>query len=367
MNPESYYEQTGKFHTFSDIVEKTLKTAGYIHFKHTLYNPSVYILERGSECYVVVTIDEICAKRYTYEEFIEISQNLRLQLKQETPSNTFHYLYIIISDDDDAPARLLHKQGTYWRITPSDHCMLMVYEDADYEFMKFRTALELNLESFSQKYTPDKVQTIFSDDDTHIFSPMNVIIIIINILIFLYTDSSPDIISSLVDKAALSWDRVFNSHEYYRMVTSMFLHSNIDHIFNNMLVLLFIGSYLEYAVGKLNYIIIYFSSGILAGCTSMVYNMMRNDNTCSIGASGAIFGIMGALVFIILIKYRNSNNIDLRKILFMAALSLYSGFTSQGVDNADHVGGFIGGFLVTALIYFILLKTFISSKNNKRK
>ena len=158
------------------------------------------------------------------------------------------------------------------------------------------------------------------------------------------------------DKFALGWDLFFNKKEYYRIFTSMFVHAGIDHLYNNMIVLLVIGSYFELAVGKINYIIVYFSSGIIAGLTSMLYNMSDNDYVQSVGASGAIFGMTGGMIAVILINYFHAHSLDLMKIIFVAFLSLYGGFTSQGVDNAAHIGGIVSGFLVAFVLYSLRIK-----------
>lgn len=197
--------------------------------------------------------------------------------------------------------------------------------------------------------------SMFDDEANPLMSPANLTIIIVNIIVFILTDFLNLSFGGeyLIDTGTLSWDRVFNYHEYYRIITSTFLHADIDHIFNNMLVLLFLGTYIEQYMGKIKYLIIYFSSGIIAGFTSMVYNMLRCNYTESIGASGAIFGMMGALLYILLTRYRKYHDLDLRRVAFMVFLSLYGGFKSQGVDNAAHVGGFICGIITAVVLNLI--------------
>lgn len=353
--------------SYMDIITDILYKSGYKTLKLNIPNPAVNILELGNEGFVTVTVDETKSPVFSSEQFRHISEQLRSFLAQGNSNiRSYHFLYIIISDDDHAPERLLGGHESYWRIVPAMHNRLMVYETTHDEFMKLRVPLENVLSSIDDTVshnsnhlsanTPYKETSIFDNRKSVGFTAVNIAIIIINIIVFLFTDILSSDGSNIIDSGSLSWTDIVNSHEYYRLFTSMFLHGGLDHIFNNMLVLLFIGSYLEQVTGKINYLIIYFSSGIIAGCTSMVYNMMRSDITSSIGASGAIFGVVGGLLSIILIKRRRSSSLDLRKILFMAFLSLYSGFTSQGVDNAAHIGGFIGGFLVTSLIYLIKSK-----------
>lgn len=71
----------------------------------------------------------------------------------------------------------------------------------------------------------------------------------------------------------------------------------------------------------------------------------------SAGASGAIFGIIGALIFLVLKNHGRLGNLSSRRMLFMAACSLYHGFTSAGVDNMAHIGGLVTGFLMAVHLY----------------
>lgn len=180
------------------------------------------------------------------------------------------------------------------------------------------------------------------------------VVVALNIVIFLITDlflfSSAE---ALVEWGALGWYEVLKEGEWYRLLTSMFMHGGIDHIFSNMLVLFYLGSCLEQQVGSLRYAVIYLGSGILAGLTSMGYNMVLSDFTVSIGASGAVFGVMGALLCLVIFFRERAGDFNLRQMAVMVFFGLYGGFTGQGVDNAAHVGGLIAGFLLTALVMLV--------------
>ncbi|MBE5960245.1 MAG: rhomboid family intramembrane serine protease [Lachnospiraceae bacterium] len=155
----------------------------------------------------------------------------------------------------------------------------------------------------------------------------------------------------MLDQGALYWPMIIYEHQYYRLITCMFLHGGIDHLLNNMLVLFFIGDKVEKIIGKTKYLILYFGAGIIAGVCSMRYNMDRMLITRSIGASGAIFGVVGAIAYIVIINRGRLKDISSRQILLFVMLSLYGGFTSQGVDNIAHVGGLLAGGILTAILY----------------
>ncbi len=185
------------------------------------------------------------------------------------------------------------------------------------------------------------------------FTKINTIIVLLNVIIFFISDGlifgkHGDKISNM---GALYWPSVFYGKEYYRLFTYMFLHGGINHLVNNMIILLFIGDNLERAVGKFKYIVIYLGAGILAGTASIGYNMLKNISVVSVGASGAIFGVVGALAYIVIINKGRLENISTRQIILFVCLSLYGGFTSQGVDNTAHVAGLLAGALLGILLY----------------
>ena len=83
-----------------------------------------------------------------------------------------------------------------------------------------------------------------------------------------------------------------------------------------------------------------------------MYMMYKNNNMAvSAGASGAIFGMVGALLYIVLINKGRLEDITLRRLGFMVILSLYLGYTSTGVDNMAHLGGLVSGFVLAAILY----------------
>ncbi len=130
--------------------------------------------------------------------------------------------------------------------------------------------------------------------------------------------------------------------EYYRLLTGAFLHADILHILFNGYALYIIGSQIESYMGKTKYLIIYLGSAIFASLFSICFG-----DYASIGASGAIFGLMGALLYFGY-HYRVYLGTALRsQIIPLIILNLCLGFVSEGIDNFAHIGGLIGGGLLT--------------------
>lgn len=178
-------------------------------------------------------------------------------------------------------------------------------------------------------------------------------ILAVNVLVFLVTDLFlPEETATLVYSAgALYWPAVIEGKEYYRLLTSAFLHYGSAHLANNMLILFVIGSRLEDVIGKWKFAVLYFVSGILAGMTSIGYNMLQNRAAIAAGASGAIFGLVGGMVWVVIAERGKVQGLGIRQMIVFAALSLYGGFVEQYTDNAAHLGGMAAGFLLAMLLY----------------
>ena len=86
---------------------------------------------------------------------------------------------------------------------------------------------------------------------------------------------------------------------------------------------------------------------------SLLVKVVNNDIAVSVGASGAIFGLDGVLLAMVLFSGRKMENVTPARVLLMILYSLYSGFTGQNIDNAAHVGGLLTGFLAAAVMCFL--------------
>jgi membrane associated rhomboid family serine protease len=131
---------------------------------------------------------------------------------------------------------------------------------------------------------------------------------------------------------------------YWQLVTSMFTHVQPLHIGFNMLALWVLGPQLELAVGRIRFLALYFLSG-LAG-SALVY-WAGSEYGATLGASGAIFGLMGALA---IIAFKVGG--DVRGILTWIGINFVITFVLAGISWQGHLGGFIGGVAVGAILVY---------------
>ena len=130
--------------------------------------------------------------------------------------------------------------------------------------------------------------------------------------------------------------------EWYRLITSAFLHENIQHIAFNMFTLAIIGAPLEATLGKARFLALYLVSALGGSVASY---LLSSPNEIGIGASGAIFGLFGAY-FVIARRHRW----DTSAILALIGINLFIGFTSTTIDWRDHLGGLVTGAIVGAVM-----------------
>ena len=153
----------------------------------------------------------------------------------------------------------------------------------------------------------------------------------------------------LVDLGALVPYDVIYRHEYWRLVSAMFLHAGIFHVLFNMWALWVVGDYLEAALGRLRFALVYFVSG-LAGSVLVV--LVAPLVSVTVGASGAVFGTFASLfVYSYLNRQRDlAARLLLRNMAFIILINLVFTFMVPGISWQGHVGGLAAGAVVTAVL-----------------
>ncbi len=171
-----------------------------------------------------------------------------------------------------------------------------------------------------------------------------------NVAMFLLTElrggsTVPDV---LVRLGAME-GQLIASGEYWRLFSAMFLHSGLIHLGFNVIGLFIFGQQLERLFGYSRFLAIYVLAGLSGSIASYAFNLSASTNSIGVGASGAVFGILGALVAFFL-SHRNMlgemGRQTLIGLLVLAAINLVFGFVAPGVDNFAHMGGFAGGLLL---------------------
>lgn len=172
------------------------------------------------------------------------------------------------------------------------------------------------------------------------------LIIAINIFMFiaLEINGGSTNVANLIDLGA-KYNPAMIDGEWWRVISSMFLHIGLLHLFMNMLALYYLGVLLERIFGSSRFLVIYFLSGIGGSLTSFALS-----TNVSAGASGALFGLFGALLFFGVNYQKLFFKTMGRNVIFILILNLFIGVLIPSIDMGAHLGGLITGFLAAAIV-----------------
>ena len=179
---------------------------------------------------------------------------------------------------------------------------------------------------------------------------VTILLVITNIAVYIFCTIQGNV---LYNMGSLSVVDIINRQEYYRILTSLFLHANPQHIWGNMIFLAALGDMLEKSIGHGRFFAIYMLAGIGGNLLSMGHELATGPFCSTIGASGAVFGLIGALLLLICKNNGTYGQISFRRMIFAIVYLFYSGIQSETTNNMAHLGGFITGFAVMAVFYCI--------------
>lgn len=257
----------------------------------------------------------------TLNLFINLGDNVEL----EEYSNLDHMEIAKIEKDEDI--------NKYSFITDS-------FPDLDKHMKTNKKGLDLLFKLSNDISEKNKGDAKMAED---VFAPKNPIItkILISILVVMFIFTT---FFGLTDVFAVNRYYIL-SGEYYRLLTGTFVHAGVLHLLFNCYALYVIGSQLEGFLGKAKYLIVYLFSAFTGSLLSIMFS-----SGFSVGASGAIFGLMGSLVYFGY-HYRVYLGTVIRsQIIPLILLNLCLGFAMSNIDNWAHIGGLIGGALITVAL-----------------
>ncbi|MBR4718797.1 MAG: rhomboid family intramembrane serine protease [Lachnospiraceae bacterium] len=171
-------------------------------------------------------------------------------------------------------------------------------------------------------------------------APVTLALVIINVLVFVATIILAPLptIFGMMDYDLVSQGQV------YRMFTAMFLHGGAEHLLSNMVMLYAAGDLLERRIGHVKFALVYLLSGLAGNAVSYLFEMLSGLRYTSVGASGAVYGIMGVIIALAL-KKAEGFDIPKRRIFLALVFSIYSSFAIPNIDYSAHIGGLLFGLV----------------------
>jgi len=297
----------------------------------------------------------------------QILQIVRANMHLFTSKNVeFHNIYVSeyppVDDWEDLKKTMQLKDDKSFRIKN------FYLSKADYqeEISRMQTAIDVNLKNiFDPNDSEEDKERKVNDHRLYLSNSLqerkkeveNVfsfgkpfftyILIVINILVFILLEISGGSTNTfvLIEHGA-KYNPAIMDGAWWRLISSMFLHIGILHLFMNMLAAYYLGTVVERIYGSWRFLLIYFLSGIGGGIASFALSP-----NVSAGASGAIFGLFGALLFFGLIYRRIFLKTMGSGVLLVVGINLVFGFFFPQIDMAAHVIGLLTGFIASAIVY----------------
>ena len=264
-----------------------------------------------------------------------------------------HVIVLVISEDAEKAVLLKDDNPFFW-VIDSRQSKLVIPASSVEDFYGMKGFIEIWLwADFDQSVSEE---SYYQADGRQIKSfkqqPLvNHFVFITNVIVFTLCTLTGDL---LYNYGRLTMQDVTNG-EWYRMITCLFLHGNVTHIASNMMMLFLLGNVVEKEMGHIKYFILYFGSGLVASGASLylqsIHLALGEETAVSIGASGAIFGIMGAFLWILIRNHGRASNMSFVRVLFLVCYCLFGGLTEARIDNAAHFGGLFAGIIIAVLIY----------------
>lgn len=183
---------------------------------------------------------------------------------------------------------------------------------------------------------------------------ISIALLVVNVVVF---GLSNTVMGWMYEKGAMITEIVLQNGEYYRLFTAMFLHADVGHLMNNMLMLVLVGAIVENYTGHAFFFFLYMLSGLFGNMISMAYEINNELRWVSVGASGALMGLVGVIVIWIIKNWNSfvhSRSTKLRLVL-LALFIVQALLFQRGANIAAHFGGFVTG-VVLGVINIVVLK-----------
>ncbi|MBD5544132.1 MAG: rhomboid family intramembrane serine protease [Lachnospiraceae bacterium] len=327
-----------------------LQTLNYVRLDTNLQEFTVFFQLENSFVNVIHVVDITKNPYVKPDEYQHVVEKTEWQFR-DRGSDEVHSLSFIISEDLER-AEDFTKGDTFGWILCQDR--LLIPEDHAEDFYGIRTKLEEFLKNpqVPAEYEGTKVkydwwgrQSYKSIKDRPL---SNHFFFLFNVFAFTLCTFTGEL---LYTKGVMGVESVIHMKQWYRLFTSMFLHAGIDHLVSNMLILFFLGNIVERLLGHVKYFFLYLLAGLGGNLLSLWFSYKIGDYTESLGASGAVFGVVGALLWLLMRNKGRLETMSIPKILFLIGYSAYYGLRSTNVDNMAHLGGLVTGFILCMLLY----------------
>ena len=369
-------------------VANVLRGEGYRYCQTNLAEAGIYYKYYQEGFHIVMAVDLSGGNRFSVQQYRSMEEHAmdlfyhpqgRLgDFPDGFPVYHVEMLTLLIGGDSEVERKLCAECRNVWVYQPQSG-RLLIYENQPGDFFGLRRALEQGVGTggageMSRQGTGAGgwAETSWQGTGAAYASAQNtaknrlgilwkniraeyvtIALVVVNVITYLVLEWLGDTTNGffMAEHGAMYPDFIRINHEWWRIITAGFLHFGAVHLVNNMVILYCMGSRLERVTGHLKYFLIYLVSLIGAGMLSYGMMLRTGDYAVSAGASGAIFGVIGGFLWIVILHRGRFEQITTRGIVMMIVLTIYYGFSSVGIDNWGHIGGLLAGFATTVILY----------------
>ena len=290
-------------------------------------------------------------EQYKFDQFK--TKKVMEQIKKKTLSISMNTLNIFLNLGDNVHLPEDEKNISSIKFTDIDEVLkdkniITVFPNIKDKLIKDKEGIDLIVnvtnDINAKTVEENKVFTKIFEPKKMIITPIIIAIcVLVFIAMYIWGRGSEDTITLLM--FGTNFRPLVQAGEVWRLATSMFLHIGIIHLLVNMYSLLIIGRQLESFLGKWKFLIVYLGSGILGSLLSVVIH-----SSISAGASGAIFGLLGSLLYFGYHYRLYLGTVLKTQVIPIIIINLLIGFMVPGIDNFAHIGGLVGGYLITMAV-----------------
>ena len=383
------------------VVANVLRGEGYRYCQTNLAEAGIYYKYYQEGFHIVMAVDLSGGNRFSVQQYRSMEEHAmdlfyhpqgRLgDFPDGFPVYHVEMLTLLIGGDSEVERKLCAECRNVWVYQPQSG-RLLIYENQPGDFFGLRGALEQGAGTGGEGEMSRQgtgaggwaetsrqgagacgwAETSWQGTGTAYASAQNtaknrlgilwkniraeyvtIALVTVNVITYLVLEWLGDTMNGffMAEHGAMYPDFIRINHEWWRIITAGFLHFGAVHLVNNMVILYCMGSRLERVTGHLKYFLIYLVSLIGAGLLSYGMMLRTGDYAVSAGASGAIFGVIGGFLWIVILHRGRFEQITTRGIMMMIVLTIYYGFSSAGIDNWGHIGGLLAGFAATVILY----------------
>lgn len=356
-------------------VANVLRGEGYRYCQTNLAEAGIYYKYYQEGFHIVMAVDLSGGNRFSVQQYRSMEEHAmdlfyhpqgRLgDFPDGFPVYHVEMLTLLIGGDSEAERKLCAECRNVWVYQPQSG-RLLIYENQPGDFFGLRRALEQGTGAggwtetsrqgtgatyaSAQNTAGKRLGALWKSIRTEY---VTIALVAVNVITYFVLEWIGDTTNGffMAEHGAMYPDFIRINHEWWRIITAGFLHFGAVHLVNNMVILYCMGSRLERVTGHLKYFLIYLVSLIGAGLLSYGMMLRTGDYAVSAGASGAIFGVIGGFLWIVILHRGRFEQITTRGIVMMIVLTIYYGFSSAGIDNWGHIGGLLAGFAATVILY----------------